>query len=167
MNILFLCVANSARSQVAERLARDLFGSRTTVMRAGPAPSRLNAYAIEAMAEIGIGAPRTITAVTLIRDGKMSSGPIGECDKREHDGDFHQNAHDCHQCRPRIQAEQANRDAAASSKKLDVPIRAVVHRLARRDEVPGDLRGLRPRSASSISTDHGDLQRLRLTVPLP
>ena len=54
MNILFLCVANSARSQMAEGLARDLFGGRATVMSAGSAPSRVNPYAIEAMAELGI-----------------------------------------------------------------------------------------------------------------
>ncbi|MCH2394514.1 arsenate reductase ArsC [Oceanibaculum sp.] len=54
MNILFLCVANSARSQMAEGLARDLFGSRARVMSAGSAPSRVNPYAIEAMAELGI-----------------------------------------------------------------------------------------------------------------
>lgn len=54
MNILFLCVANSARSQMAEGLARDLLGDQATVMSAGSAPSRLNPYAVEAMAEIGI-----------------------------------------------------------------------------------------------------------------
>ncbi|MDZ7686470.1 MAG: arsenate reductase ArsC [Gammaproteobacteria bacterium] len=54
MNILFLCVENSARSQMAEGLARDLFGSEATVMSAGSKPSQLNPHAIEAMAEIGI-----------------------------------------------------------------------------------------------------------------
>lgn len=54
MNILFLCVTNSARSQMAEGLARDLFGSQAMVMSAGSAPSQLNPYAIEAMAEVGI-----------------------------------------------------------------------------------------------------------------
>lgn len=52
--ILFLCVANSARSQMAEGLARHLLGDRATVMSAGSAPSRVNPYAVEAMAEIGI-----------------------------------------------------------------------------------------------------------------
>ncbi len=54
MNILFLCVANSARSQMAEGLARQLFGNDTTVSSAGSAPSHLNPYATEAMAEVGI-----------------------------------------------------------------------------------------------------------------
>jgi arsenate reductase len=53
-SVLFLCVANSARSQMAEGLARQLFGSRTTVQSAGSAPSRVNPYAVEVMAELGI-----------------------------------------------------------------------------------------------------------------
>jgi protein-tyrosine-phosphatase/catechol 2,3-dioxygenase-like lactoylglutathione lyase family enzyme len=52
--ILFLCVANSARSQMAEGLARSLFGHRVEVLSAGSHPAVVNAYAIEAMAEIGI-----------------------------------------------------------------------------------------------------------------
>jgi len=52
--ILFLCVANSARSQMAEGLARRQFASDTEVLSAGSQPSKVNPYAIEAMAEIGI-----------------------------------------------------------------------------------------------------------------
>jgi arsenate reductase (thioredoxin) len=52
--ILFLCVANSARSQMAEGLARARFGASIPVASAGSMPSRVNAYAIEAMKEVGI-----------------------------------------------------------------------------------------------------------------
>ena len=52
--ILFLCVANSARSQMAEGLARVFFGNDVDVASAGSQPSRLNPYAIEAMSEVGI-----------------------------------------------------------------------------------------------------------------
>lgn len=52
--ILFLCVANSARSQLAEGLARMTFGDRLPVMSAGSEPSTVNPYAIEVMREIGI-----------------------------------------------------------------------------------------------------------------
>lgn len=52
--ILFLCVANSARSQMAEGLARHLLGPRASVRSAGSRPARLNPYAVAAMAEIGI-----------------------------------------------------------------------------------------------------------------
>lgn len=52
--ILFLCVANSARSQMAEGLARRLFGDGVEVMSAGSEPSTVNPFAIEALAEVGI-----------------------------------------------------------------------------------------------------------------
>ncbi len=52
--LLFLCVANSARSQIAEWLARARFGDAVNVQSAGSQPSRVNPLAIRAMAEIGI-----------------------------------------------------------------------------------------------------------------
>ncbi|NCO18495.1 MAG: arsenate reductase ArsC [Gammaproteobacteria bacterium] len=52
--ILFLCVANSARSQMAEGLAREMFGQGWEIASAGAQPSRVRPQAIEAMAEIGI-----------------------------------------------------------------------------------------------------------------
>lgn len=53
-SLLFLCVANSARSQMAEGLARELFGTEVKVQSAGSAPSRVNPYAVRAMEELGI-----------------------------------------------------------------------------------------------------------------
>jgi len=53
-SLLFLCVANSARSQMAEGLARARFGDRVRVQSAGSQPSRVNPFAIEVMAERGI-----------------------------------------------------------------------------------------------------------------
>jgi len=52
--ILFLCVANSARSQMAEGLARHLLGDAVRVQSAGSEPTRLNPYAVEVMREAGI-----------------------------------------------------------------------------------------------------------------
>lgn len=52
--ILFLCVANSARSQMAEGLAREIFGDRVEVASAGSMPSTLNPLAVSVMAERGI-----------------------------------------------------------------------------------------------------------------
>ena len=52
--ILFLCVANSARSQMAEGLARHLFGGRAVVGSAGSAATAVNPHAIEVLREIGI-----------------------------------------------------------------------------------------------------------------
>jgi arsenate reductase (thioredoxin) len=56
MNILFLCVANSARSQMAEGLARQMFGDRHEIQSAGSRPSHVNPYAVKALAELGIDA---------------------------------------------------------------------------------------------------------------
>ncbi len=52
--ILFLCVANSARSQMAEGLARQFLEGDIEVMSAGSRPATVNPLAIEAMAELGI-----------------------------------------------------------------------------------------------------------------
>ncbi|MHC5021740.1 MAG: arsenate reductase ArsC [Planctomycetota bacterium] len=51
--VLFLCVANSSRSQMAEGIARALLSERT-VCSAGSEPSQVNPYAVRAMAELGI-----------------------------------------------------------------------------------------------------------------
>lgn len=53
-SVLFLCVANSARSQMAEGLARQVFGDAVRVQSAGSYPSRVNPIAMEAMNELGI-----------------------------------------------------------------------------------------------------------------
>lgn len=53
-SLLFLCVANSARSQMAEGLARSLFGGLVRVQSAGSEPSRVNPHAITVMRELGI-----------------------------------------------------------------------------------------------------------------
>jgi arsenate reductase (thioredoxin) len=53
-HVLFLCVANSARSQMAEGIARSLAPASVTISSAGSAPSRLNPLAVRALAEIGL-----------------------------------------------------------------------------------------------------------------
>lgn len=53
-SVLFLCVENSARSQMAEGLARKLLGTGVRVQSAGSRPSTINPYAVEVMREIGI-----------------------------------------------------------------------------------------------------------------
>jgi len=54
MNILFLCVANSARSQIAEGLARKIFGSKASIQSAGSQPGSVNPNAIQVLKEVGI-----------------------------------------------------------------------------------------------------------------
>lgn len=53
--IVFLCVANSARSQIAEGLAKNILREKADVMSAGSIPSgKVNPLAVEVMREIGI-----------------------------------------------------------------------------------------------------------------
>jgi arsenate reductase len=53
-HLLFLCVANSARSQMAEGIARTLAPPDVKISSAGSAPSRLHPHAVRVLAEIGI-----------------------------------------------------------------------------------------------------------------
>jgi arsenate reductase len=53
MKLLFMCVANSARSQVAEGLAKQIFPD-AEIESAGSHPGKLSSYAVAVMNEIGI-----------------------------------------------------------------------------------------------------------------
>lgn len=53
-HILFLCVANSARSQMAEGLARQILGDEADVSSAGSTPGSVSPHAVAVMAEVGI-----------------------------------------------------------------------------------------------------------------
>src|SRR5690606_5983220 len=89
-SILFLCVANSARSQMAEGLGRMIFGDRVPVMSAGSEPSQVNPYAIEVMRELGVDLaahhsksvqtidPRTVAAVIPLGAEEVSPAFLGE-----------------------------------------------------------------------------------------
>ena len=55
-HVLFLCVANSARSQLAEGIGRSLAPAGVRVSSAGSEPSRVRPQAVAALAEIGIDA---------------------------------------------------------------------------------------------------------------
>lgn len=55
-HVLFMCVANSARSQMAEGITRSLAPAGVHVSSAGSEPSRVNPFAIRALAEIDIDA---------------------------------------------------------------------------------------------------------------
>jgi len=55
MKILFLCVANSARSQLAEGLAKSLYGNKAEIESAGSEPSgKVQPWAVESLKQIGI-----------------------------------------------------------------------------------------------------------------
>ena len=54
-SVLFVCVHNAGRSQMAQGWLRQLAGNRVEVRSAGSAPGdRINLAAVEAMAEVGI-----------------------------------------------------------------------------------------------------------------
>lgn len=53
-HVLFLCVANSARSQMAEGIGRDLAAGDVRISSAGSAPTRVRPQAVAVLAEIGI-----------------------------------------------------------------------------------------------------------------
>jgi arsenate reductase len=54
MKILFMCVANSARSQLAHGLAKSIFLNSAEIDSAGSKPTSVNPFAIKALMEIGI-----------------------------------------------------------------------------------------------------------------
>ena len=52
--VLFLCVANSSRSQMAEGLAREITSGELEIFSGGSSPTSVNPAAIAVMKEIGI-----------------------------------------------------------------------------------------------------------------
>ena len=56
--VLILCTGNSARSQMAEGLLRDLAGDRLEVASAGVSPTQVRPEAIAVMRELGIDISR-------------------------------------------------------------------------------------------------------------
>ena len=55
-NVLFLCVANSARSQMAEALGRSMAPPGVEIFSAGSQPSHVNPFAERALEAIGLTA---------------------------------------------------------------------------------------------------------------
>lgn len=80
--VLFVCVHNSARSQMAEALLNNMAADRFEAMSAGIDPGVLNPLAIEVMREIGIdiSGNQTKMVFDLYRSGKMFQYIIGVCD---------------------------------------------------------------------------------------
>lgn len=65
-SVLFVCVHNAGRSQMAAGFLRDIAGERIEVRSAGSMPAdEINPIAVEAMAELGIDitaeAPKVLT----------------------------------------------------------------------------------------------------------
>ena len=52
--VLFVCIHNSARSQMAEALFNQVCGDEFEAHSAGLEPGKLNPVVVEAMSEVGI-----------------------------------------------------------------------------------------------------------------
>lgn len=83
--VLFICVHNSARSQMAEAFLKKFAGERFEAESAGLEPGVLNPLVVKAMAEIGIdiSAKKTRNAFDLLRQGKWYGWVITVCDESQ------------------------------------------------------------------------------------
>ena len=80
---LFVCIHNSARSQMAEAWLRHLAGERFEVESAGLEPGKLNPYVVQAMKDAGIDISNHQPKSTqdLLESGKHFDYIIAVCDK--------------------------------------------------------------------------------------
>jgi arsenate reductase len=81
--VLFVCIHNSARSQMAEALLNHIRGDDYEGHSAGLEPGTLNPLVVEAMGEIGIDISGNATKSVFeeYRSGKMLSYVITVCDE--------------------------------------------------------------------------------------
>jgi arsenate reductase len=83
IRVLFVCVHNSARSQMAEALLNQIAGEKFHAESAGLEPGRLNPLAVEAMRKMNIdisGNP-TRDVFDLYKRGERFSYVITVCDE--------------------------------------------------------------------------------------
>jgi len=80
--VLFVCVHNSARSQMAEALLNTIAGDRFEAHSAGLEPGILNPLAVEVMKEIGIDISKnqTKSVFDLFKRGELFSYVVTVCD---------------------------------------------------------------------------------------
>ena len=83
--VLFICVHNSARSQMAEAFLRQLAGDKFEVESAGLEPGTLNPVVVEIMKEIGIdiSGNKTKNAFDFYKQGKQYDYVITVCDESQ------------------------------------------------------------------------------------
>lgn len=81
--VLFVCVHNSARSQMAEALLKKMAGDRFEAESAGLEPGKLNPLAVEVMKEIGIDISqnKTKSAFDLFKEGRLYTHVVTVCDE--------------------------------------------------------------------------------------
>ncbi len=81
--VLFVCIHNSARSQMAEAYLNSLGGERFEAESAGIEPGVLNPLVVEVMKEDGIdiSANRTKDVFEFLKAGKRYSFVVTVCDE--------------------------------------------------------------------------------------
>jgi len=81
--VLFVCVHNSARSQMAEAFLRQMAGDRFEVESAGFEPAPLNPLAVKVMAEAGldISGQKAKSVFEKYRSGELFDYVISVCDE--------------------------------------------------------------------------------------
>jgi arsenate reductase len=83
IKVLFVCVHNSARSQMAEAFMNKFAGDRFHAESAGLEPGILNPLVVKVMQEIGIDISRNETndVFDFYKQGRMYSYVITVCDE--------------------------------------------------------------------------------------
>ncbi|MFZ4851246.1 MAG: arsenate reductase ArsC [Caldilinea sp.] len=83
IKVLFVCIHNSARSQMAEAWLNHLYGEHFAASSAGLEPGTLNPLAVHVMREAGIdlSAAQTKSVFDLYRSGQIFSYVITVCDQ--------------------------------------------------------------------------------------
>jgi arsenate reductase len=81
--VLFVCVHNTARSQMAEAFLKKYGGDNFDAENAGLEPGKLNPFVVDAMKEIGvdISTNKTKSAFDLWKAGRLFSYVITMCDE--------------------------------------------------------------------------------------
>ncbi len=81
--VLFVCIHNSARSQMAEAWVNHLYGDRFEAVSAGLEPGTLNPYAVRVMAEEGVDitGAATKSVFDLYKAGKLFNYVVTVCDR--------------------------------------------------------------------------------------
>jgi arsenate reductase len=81
--VLFVCIHNSARSQMAEAFLNQLCGEQFEAHSAGLEPGKLNPIVVEAMREIGIdiAGNKTKTVPDMLQSGRAFAHVITVCDE--------------------------------------------------------------------------------------
>jgi len=82
IKVLFVCVHNSARSQIAEAFLNQLAGEEFFAESAGFEPGNINPLVVEAMKEIGIdiSSNQTKSVFDFFKQGRLYHFVIAVCD---------------------------------------------------------------------------------------